>query len=62
MTFKYVKPNDIHLEIMEKFRDKFEQLDKEINETLEDCRGKTLARTKLEESSFWLNKAIINND
>ena len=47
---------------MQKFRDKYEALVKEITQEVETSRGSSLALTKLEESSFWLNKAITNND
>ena len=59
-TFQYVKPTEEQLETMQKFRDKYETLYKELQE-LPASRGLSLALTKLEESSFWLNKAITHN-
>ena len=62
-TFQYVQPTDEQKETMQKFRDKYEELAKEVRESFgEPSRGLSLALTKLEESSFWLNKAITKND
>lgn len=46
---------------MQSFRDKYEQLASEIK-SLEPSRGLSLALTNLEQSAFWLNKSITNND
>ena len=62
MSFQYVKPTDEQGELMQEFRDKFENLANEVAEKLEHSRGRSLCLTKLEESSFWLNKAITKND
>ena len=59
-TFQYVQPTDEQKQTMQTFRDKYESLTKEIGK-LPTSRGLSLAFTKLEESSFWLNKAITQN-
>ena len=59
-TFQYVQPTDEQKEVMQKFRDKYEALAEELGE-LSSSRGLSLALTKLEESAFWLNKAITQN-
>ena len=62
-TFQYVAPTDEQKELMQKFRDNYEALAKEIAEELTtSSRAISLALTKLEESSMWLNKAITKND
>ena len=60
-TFQYVKPTDDQLTIMQNFRDKYQALSDELKQ-LPASRGLSLAQTKLEESAFWLNKAITLND
>lgn len=47
---------------MQNFRDKFEALASEMKEKVESSRGLSSAITRLEESAFWLNKAITKND
>jgi len=59
-TFQYVQPTDEQKTAMQTFRDKYEALATEL-ETLPKSRGLSLALTKLEESAFWLNKAITQN-
>ena len=61
MGFQYVKPTEEQMETMQKFRDKYEALASELC-TLAKSRGLSLALTKLEESAFWLNKGITQND
>lgn len=61
MSFQYVAPTDEQKATMQNFRDKYENLAKEIKQ-LTPSRGLSLAMTKLEESSFWLNKSITKND
>lgn len=61
MTLQYVKPTEEQLEVMQKFRDLYENLLNEVK-TLEKSRGLSLAITKLEESAMWINKAITKND
>jgi len=62
VSFQYVSPTFVQKDIMQRFRDKFQKLSEEINDAMNDSRGRALALTKLEESAFWLNKAITNND
>lgn len=62
MTFQYVKPNDEQKVLMQHFRDEFETLANKIYEKVETSRGKSKAISRLEEASFWLNKAITEND
>jgi len=59
-TFQFVQPTEEQKATMQNFRDKYEALANEIK-TLPASRGLSLAMTKLEESSFWLNKAITHN-
>lgn len=59
-TLQYVQPTPEQLEVMQKFRDKMENLYTEISE-LPDNRGKSLALTKLEECAMWLNKSLTGN-
>ena len=60
-TMQYVKPTDEQLATMQQFRDKYEALYNEVK-SLPASRGLSLALTKLEESAFWLNKALTKND
>ena len=61
MSFQYVQPTDEQKATMQTFRDKYQQLADELA-ALPASRGLSLAVTKLEESAFWLNKAITNNN
>ncbi len=61
-TFQYVQPTDEQKALMQTFRDQFEGLATAIRNAVLNGRGRSLALTKLEEASFWLNKAISNND
>jgi len=61
MSFQYIQPTAEQLATMQKFRDKFQALADEIKQ-LAPSRGLSSALTKLEESAFWLNKAITKND
>lgn len=61
MSFQYIQPTEEQKELMQVFRDIFESLSKEIQEKVPESRGRSLAITKLEESSFWLNKGITHN-
>jgi len=61
MSMQYIQPTDEQKAVMQLFRDKYETLMTEISE-LEPSRGLSLAKTKLEESAFWLNKSITKND
>lgn len=58
MSFKYVKPSEEQVELMQNFRDKFEKLFKEIKEKVPSSRALSLAETNLEQASMWINKAI----
>lgn len=61
-TFQYVQPTEEQKATMQVFRDKYEALAKEIKAIQPTPnRGMALALTKLEESSFWLNKALTGN-
>jgi hypothetical protein len=59
-TLQYVQPTEEQKAKMQEFRDKMEALLKEMSE-LPANRGLSLALTKLEECSMWLNKSITNN-
>lgn len=61
-TLQYVQPTEEQKELMQSFREKMDGLYQEIQSSIENGRGKSLALTKLEESAMWLNKAITNND
>lgn len=60
-NFQYVQPNEYQKALMQKFRDRFENLAVEIENNVEESRGRSVAITKLEEAAFWLNKGITNN-
>jgi hypothetical protein len=47
---------------MQVFRDAFSQLHADIEKYVPVSRGRSSCLTKLEEASFWLNKAITKND
>ena len=61
MSFQYIKPTTAQVETMQIFRDKYQALATELGE-LAPSRGLSLALTNLEQSAFWLNKAITKND
>lgn len=60
-TLQFVQPTEEQKTLMQSFRDKMEALYRDV-ETLEPSRGRSLALTKLEEASMWINKAITKND
>lgn len=60
-TFQYVSPTEEQKATMQQFRDKYEALANDIKNNMPASRGLSLAMTKLEESAFWLNKAITQN-
>ena len=62
MSYQYIQPTEEQKEVMQDFRDKFEALTNEIVNKVGASRGISLVKTKLEEASFWLNKAITKND
>ena len=59
-SFQYVSPTEEQKATMQKFRDLYEALHNQLKE-LPSSRGLSLAVTKLEESAFWLNKAITQD-
>lgn len=62
MSFQYIVPTEEETVTMQNFRDEYEALANRLKEALGESRGLSLAITKLEESAFWLNKAITKND
>lgn len=58
---QFVTPTEEQKDLMQKFRDKYEALYNEVK-LLPASRGLSLALTNLEQSAFWLNKSITNND
>lgn len=65
MTYQYIKPSDRQVAKMQIFRDKFENLHKEIEESAEVSplpKEINLCLTKLQEASFWLNKSITRGE
>ena len=61
MSFQFIQPSEKQIELMQSFRDKYASLAESLT-SVEASRGLSLALTKLEESAFWLNKAITKND
>lgn len=61
-NFGYVPVDEETKAKMQIFRDKFQELANSMAEYVDSSRGLSLAMTKLEEASFWLNKAITKND
>ena len=59
-TLQYVQPTPEQVTQMQLFRDKTEDLYREV-EKLPSSRGRSIALTKLEEASMWINKAITHN-
>ena len=66
MTMQYVSPTEEQKETMQSFRDQYESLYLNVKSLLtpdeKENRGLKLSLVKLEESAFWLNKSITNND
>lgn len=62
MTMQYVQPTEEQIKVMQKFRDRYEQLFLDIEKAIPIGRGRALALTNLEQSAMWLNKAITKND
>lgn len=60
-SFQYVQPTEEQKQLMQTFRDAFEEIGREIQSSVMDSRGRSLALTKLEEAAFWLNKGITGN-
>lgn len=61
-NFMYVPVDEDTKAKMQIFREKFQELASAMAEGVDSSRGLSLAMTKLEEASFWLNKAITKND
>lgn len=61
MSFQYIQPTEEQKQTMQIFRDRYTELAEQLKE-LPASRGLSLALTKLEESAFWLNKSITEND
>lgn len=61
-NFGYVPVDEETKAKLQTFRDLFQELANKMAEENPSSRGLSLAMTKLEEASFWLNKAITKND
>ncbi len=61
VTLQFVQPTDSQKTEMKIFRDKIEELYKDISNSLPANRGKSISMTKLEECSMWVNKSITEN-
>lgn len=59
-TLQFVQPTEEQKSLMQEFRDEAEALYRKV-ESLPPSRGRSLALTKLEEASMWINKAITHN-
>lgn len=62
MTMQYVQPTEDQIKQMQVFRDKYEALMADIDALDTVSRGISLAKTNLEQSAMWLNKALTKND
>ena len=62
MSYQYVDPTEDQKTDMQIFRNRFQELHDDLVDTQDSSRGLSLCLTKLEEASFWLNKAITKND
>jgi hypothetical protein len=60
-SFQYISPTEEQKSQMQEFRNRYDELYSLVKQ-LPASRGLSLALTKLEESAFWLNKAITKND
>lgn len=58
--FEYQAPTDAHVQTITAVREKCKEL-YELLLTLPESRERSLAITKLEESSMWANKGIVFN-
>src|SRR5689334_9404215 len=58
-SFQYLQPTEEQKVAMQSFRDEFQALADRIAR-IPDSRGKALALTNLEQSAFWLNKALTS--
>ena len=59
--FDYQKPSDLSVEKIKIMRKSCKAIHELILNTIPDSREKSLAITKLEEVSMWVNKAIVFN-
>lgn len=60
VTFQFVPATDEQKLEMQKYRDLFQALYDEVSK-LPKSRGASIALTKIEEASMWVNKGITNN-
>ena len=56
--FVYQAPNDYQVEVIIRMRDWMRQLYDHLLEELPESRERSLAITKLEECSMWVNKCV----
>lgn len=57
--FEYQSPTSEQTDAIIKYRDALKMVYNSIVEGLPECRERSLAITKLEEASMWINKAIV---
>lgn len=57
-AFDYRKPTEESLDIMQKLRVAFKELD-DLLSIIPHSRERALAITKLEESAMWANKGVV---
>ncbi len=57
-AFEHVKPNEESVDMMDKLRVAFRELD-DLLSILRPCRERALAITKLEEAAMWANKGVV---
>lgn len=57
--FEYQKPTERSVKYIEAFRELAKNVQTKILDTVSESRERSLALTKLEEMSMWLNKAIV---
>lgn len=58
MVFEHKQPTEKQITLMEFYRKEYEYLNDKLK-SIPESRELSIAKTKLEESSFWLNKAIV---
>lgn len=57
--FEYQAPTQVQTDTIKAFRVAMKQLHDAILQDIPACRERSLAITKLEEVSMWVNKAIV---
>jgi len=57
--FEYVKPTEQSVEDIKLIRERCDELHTLITQRIPNSREKSLAITKLEETSMWANKGIV---